>query len=151
MSLLLDLCCWIVTKFDRRLYIDKFGYTTNNIDEANLVRYILIRTKNHHLFLHKMLKSDKNPMHDHSWDFISFPINGKFTEELIDGKVTHSTKERFYVRDANTFHRIILDKEYQLTDKDIPTTIVITYSKRKNWNYLVDGKSVNWRKYYKGK
>lgn len=150
MKIIITLSCYLLTKLNRCLYINKFGYTTNNINEATIVRYILIRTKNHNLFLHKMIRSDRHPMHDHSWDFISFILNGHFWEELVDRLVFHDKKEKFYVRDANTFHRIVLDREYQLTDADVPTTLMFTYRRRKNWNYLVDGVPVKWRKYYKG-
>jgi len=127
------------------LYINQFGKTTKNKDEAFMKRIILFRTKRFKIFIHQFFRNDENALHSHPAHFISFMFWGSYIEEVFhpDGNLFIERKAPSVMfRDAYSFHRIKLNGKK-------PWTICFWWSANKNWHYLDNQtkKEIKWRKY----
>ena len=83
------------------------------------------------IFLHRIIKSDLNGLHDHPWNYRTFILSGGYYEELYNHDKLHWRKPfsyRFYK--AETFHRIELKENIQCW------TIFIPGIRRQEWGFL---------------
>lgn len=97
------------------------------------------------VFVHQIFTPDPDrSMHDHPWDFVTFPLSGYHEIRLHD---VHGRFNAYiwpwqcHTRPAEYVHSI-----YQL-DKSPTWTIMVTNKARREWGFWVDDKWVHWREY----
>lgn len=56
---------------------------TGGPDDVYLIRYYVIKSKYFNFFIHQFLRSDRDDMHDHPWDFCTYLVRGAYTEHKL--------------------------------------------------------------------
>ena len=118
-------------------------------DEPYVERYYLFLTDRNetfpfNVFIHHILKSDNDELHDHPWSYFTFILSGGYYEHLIL-KEAGSDEEKivkvwrgpgFYQKVSSSWiHRLELDKT-----KGETWTLFIPFKKEKDWGfYTKDG------------
>ncbi len=100
------------------------------------------------VFVHQLFTPDPDRvMHDHPWDFWTFPLSKRSTTAYTETKIEPGCgcvfSRRWHFRPAEYVHRITWLSR-------TPTwTIMITKKTRREWGFWVDGdrKWVDWRTY----
>lgn len=112
------------------------------------------------LRLHKFYRGDDDrALHDHPWDFITFPLRGYY--ERIQADFGRSTTVRyvrplrFHYRQATFQHMVLGDTQLiqwnvwpsrVVYETSAPFwTIVFTTGKKRTWGFWPKGKFVPWR------
>jgi hypothetical protein len=158
-ELLLKPIIWFCIKTGR--VFDITG--TGGPEDVYLRRYYVVQSKYFNIFIHLFLRSDRDDMHDHPWNFGTYVVRGAYAEEVpgellsFDGdKSVHAIRtnirsvhyNRWATRKATQLHRVKLDRELTLKDKDKATmTVCFTGKTRRDWGFVKDGKWVFWKKY----
>lgn len=135
-----------------------FNITGTGADtDVYLIRYYVFRSKYFNFFIHKFLRSDRDDLHDHPWNFGTYVVKGGYTEQNLNaytGKVDLFPKERsvkknrWATRKAEAVHRVVVDKELHIEDQEHATiTLCFTGRTRREWGFIKDGKWINWKKY----
>jgi hypothetical protein len=62
---------------------------TGGPQDVYLIRYYVIKSKYFNFFIHQFLRSDRDDLHDHPWDFCTYLVRGAYTEK----KFNPQTKE----------------------------------------------------------
>jgi len=138
-----------------------FNITGTGVDtDVYLIRYYLIQSKYLNVFIHIFLRSDRDDLHDHPWNFGTYIVRGSYREALAShGSVynlkytSRSTKKyRFITRKAYHLHKVELDRQYTVAEKDeAPMTICITGKTVRDWGFVkrtATGQEwVFWKKY----
>ena len=100
-------------------------------------RWSLLSTPWFHLYIHGIYKSDEEAhLHDHPWDYWSICLKGRFIEKRKTG-FSYVPKFKLIKRRAEEFHCI-----YQLLTKTV-FTLFLTFKKKKDWGYDVNGKWID--------
>lgn len=141
------LLCAICKKFNSIQYI------TGDADDIYMIRYILLRSPLMNIYIHIFLRSDKDDLHDHPWDFVSYLIHGSYMEVTNEKTTMRSNypsrylkRNRLVFRKATTLHRVGL-YHGPYSEKDGPMTLCITGPHRRKWGFVKDGKWIHWKKY----
>lgn len=145
-----------------RKLLDKIPHfdITRNTDgtgELYLRRYFLLRSKLGNVYLHNIVRCDKDPdPHDHPWDFVSVLLRGGYEEFVYDRHATCSIDvgrdalwplarawryaPSFAFRRAETVHQI---KQVR------PNTwsLVITGPIARRWGFWPNAEWQHWRAY----
>ena len=118
-------------------------------DEPYIERYYLFLTDRNetfpfNIFIHHILKSDNDELHDHPWGYFTFILSGGYYEHL---KLTEAGSDEekvvkvwrgpgFYQKVSSSWiHRLELDKT-----KGETWTLFIPFKKEKDWGfYTKDG------------
>ena len=118
-------------------------------DEPYIERYYLFLTDRNetfpfNVFIHHILKSDNDELHDHPWGYFTFILSGGYYEHL---KLTEAGSDEekivkvwrgpgFYQKVSSSWiHRLELDKT-----KGETWTLFIPFKKEKDWGfYTKDG------------
>lgn len=118
-----------------------------------MIRYIIARNSYFSIYIHRFLRSDRDDLHDHPWDFWTYMVEGQYWEKLdrtkgyshnFRSKYTH----RFVFRKAEMLHRVELDKHYSYEERNkAPLTFFVAGRKRRNWGFVKDGVWIPWKKY----
>jgi hypothetical protein len=106
--------------------------------------------------LHKFYRGDDDrALHDHPWDFITFPLKGYWERHSVDYNrcttVRYVQAWRFHFREATFRHMVLGDCRYIQNDKKFWCsgrpwyTLVFTFRKKRSWGFWPDGKFVPWR------
>jgi hypothetical protein len=69
---------------------------TDDPSDVYLRRYYLVRSKYFNVFIHQFLRSDRDDLHDHPWDFLTYLVAGAYTERKWDPKTSKVMKTRRY-------------------------------------------------------
>lgn len=96
------------------------------------------------LKLHKFTGSDKDPMHDHPWRFISFIFWGSYVEETESGLKEYKAPTILY-RPAEYKHRVLL------IDNKPCWSLVFTFKKKREWGFYTEAGWVNWLVFLRGR
>lgn len=67
-------------------------------DDVYLIRYFIIKSQYFNFFIHQFLRSDRDDLHDHPWDFCTYLVSGAYTEN----KYNPETKKVEQTRRQNT-------------------------------------------------
>lgn len=148
---------WLCEKTGRVFQITGTGADT----DVYLIRYYLVQSKYLNVFIHIFLRSDRDDLHDHPWNFCTYVVRGQYTEALARRNnvynlmyTTRNTKQfRFITRKAEDRHMVELDRSYTVAEKDkAPMTVCITGRTRRDWGFIkktADGGQewVFWKKY----
>jgi hypothetical protein len=138
-----------------------FNITGTGADtDVYLIKYYVFQNKYFNVFIHIFLRSDRDDMHDHPWNFGTYVIRKGYKEEVINPEdprvfiptilvnVRDVCQNRWATRKAETLHRVKLYHEFTMAEKDIaPMTVCITGPTKRDWGFVKDGKWIFWKKY----
>ena len=129
-------------------------------DEPYIERFYLFLTDRNetfpfNIFIHHILKSDNDELHDHPWGYFTLILSGGYYEHL---KLTEAGSEEekivklwrgpgFYQSVSSSWiHRLELDKT-----KGETWTLFIPFKKEKNWGFYTNNGFVDNETYLKNK
>jgi hypothetical protein len=143
-------------------------------EDVYLIRYYIVKSQYFNFFVHQFLRSDRDDLHDHPWDFCTFLVSGAYTErkldqtakEMEDGScaTVESTRRtdkqnRFVFRQATDLHQVVVDRDYKESEKHLAaTTLFFSGPTKREWGFFQGassdefgiwegGKWVHWKKY----
>lgn len=127
--------------------------------DTYLIRYYVIQSRWFNFFIHQFLRSDRDDMHDHPWDFVTYLVRGGYREQRWqDGLVTETRRSnypltefagmsgemerhlkrrnRFVFRKATDQHKVLVYQTLTEAQKaDAALTICITGPTRRVWGF----------------
>lgn len=116
-----------------------------------LRRYMLFYSRFFCIYIHRFLKSDDETHHDHPWNFLTYIVEGSYTEELLKSSVydkfkvwpvrfkksqNHREAGSIAYKRATDIHRVIVDKER--TEEEIdeaPLTVCFIGPRIREWGF----------------
>lgn len=126
-------------------------------DDVYLVRYYVFKSNWFNIFIHQFLRSDRDDLHDHPWNFATYLVRGSYCErkwnedfkisEVIrrvdklsmasfGGSGNHKTN-RFVFRKATDQHQVLVDKDLKENEKDqAALTICVTGRTQREWGFI---------------
>lgn len=132
-------------------------------DDIYMVRYFAFRSKYLTVYIHRFLRSDAEDHHDHPFNFISYMVDGAYTEEILtkvdeygappdtealqinkyELSVTRREAGSFAFRPARAVHRVIVDQDLRYADrKKGPLTVIVLGHRFRVWGF--------WKKTWQG-
>ena len=158
-----DVCCSTWDKgmemADRkRIIMDRSGKT------PYMIRYyLLFRDRDEdtrfNIFIHKIIKSDEEDLHDHPWGYFTFILSGGYWEttgdigrdesdtEITEFRTTQHWRPRFFMQRVNDthIHRLELKKDKN-AGSEIPCwTLFIPFKKTRDWGfYTTETEGLKW-------
>lgn len=63
-------------------------------DDVYLIRYYLIKSRFVNVFIHQFLRSDRDDLHDHPWNFATYLVRGAYTENKYNFETGEVEKTR---------------------------------------------------------
>jgi hypothetical protein len=133
-----------------------------------LVRYTLISTSWFRVFIHKILRSDDDrDLHDHPWNFWTFLLWGRYTEEVpVDQRWKDGPKIKcrfgpgsLIRHKASDCHRLELDTTFEQKSaaeghwrvfKPV-WTLFIAGPRLREWGFHTANGWIDWRTYVYGR
>lgn len=91
------------------------------------------------VYVHEIIRDDKDVMHDHPWDHTSIIVAGEYDEETPDGVIRRRTGEMIH-RPAARPHRLLLPQRGRIC-----VSIVFTGFRFREWGFHCPGGWVDWR------
>lgn len=137
---------------------------TGSDTDPYLIRYFLLRTKYLSIYIHRFMRSDADDPHDHPFDFVSYVVDGSYTELSYKKAVTNissnilSFHESSNVRDsgslafrkAETVHQVLIDGKYNVDNKkEAPLTVIFRGPMRREWGFWKKSPNPAFRGWYK--
>lgn len=124
-------------------------------DDIYLIRYYVLQSKWCNVFIHQFLRSDKDDLHDHPWDFATYLVRGSYKEQRWDeeNKTVKVIQRSNYLYDdymhkvqlkQNTFvfrkatdqHRVVVKEDLKEVDKHkAPLTLFISGATKREWGF----------------
>jgi hypothetical protein len=86
-ELLIQPIIWFCIKTGRVFNITGTGADT----DVYLIRYYVFQNKYFNVFIHIFLRSDRDDMHDHPWNFGTYVVRGSYNEEVVNTEPTKTT------------------------------------------------------------
>ena len=143
----------------KRVIMDRSGNT------PYMVRYyLLFRDRKDdtrfNVFIHKIIKSDEDDLHDHPWGYFTFILSGGYWETVGDVEVNMDNDEitefktatrwcgRFYMQkvDDTHIHRLELKKD-ENTGYETPCwSLFIPFTRTRDWGfYTMEHDGLKWK------
>ena len=91
------------------------------------------------VYVHEIIRDDKDVMHDHPWDHTSIIVAGIYIEETPDGRKYWRTGEMIH-RPAARPHRLLLPPRGRSC-----VSVVFTGFRFREWGFHCPGGWINWR------
>lgn len=130
-------------------------------DDVYLIRYYVIKSAWFNVFIHQFLRSDRDDLHDHPWNFITYLVRGAYTEMKWNEKhqCVEATRRHNYIYDdymqkvrlkqntlvyrkATDQHQVVVDKDLKEIDKDkAALTLFISGPTKREWGFIVNSDS----------
>ncbi len=133
-------------KFGRFRFFEKFVVNDETDGQPYLIRWRLIETPWFGVFLHHILRSDRDrATHDHPWGFVSVILSGGYTEHSQVRRPHGATFTKHYragsiVRHkATDLHRLELDRP--------AWTLVFIGARCREWGFMTPRGWVHWEQY----
>jgi hypothetical protein len=147
---------WLVPKLEawcERTGRTHYIYGKDQSKKVYLIRNILFKSPWFCIYIHRFMRSDNDrELHDHPFGFLGYMVKGQYTETRMFGrtigwpgiyfrdKVWFKTETRqqgsLAFRPANTTHRVALDREYELEEKqEAPLTIILRGPYTREWGF----------------
>lgn len=105
--------------------------------------FILPRNERMNIYLHNLLRSDEDVMHDHPWDSTSFVLKGGFWEETPEG--------RFWRAPGDVIHRKAADAHrLELPEGQTSVSLFFTGPKVRDWGFHCPKGWVPWQTFTGG-
>jgi hypothetical protein len=146
----------VCEKLGREFHITGTGGDT----DVYLIRYYVVQSKWFNIFIHRFMRSDRDDMHDHPWNFGTYIVQGSYREEVpcphhpdsnsdhINVNTRSITYRRWATRKAEQLHRVKIDRTYTLAEKEqAPLTLCITGRTRRDWGFVKNGQWIFWKTY----
>lgn len=106
--------------------------------------YVVPRNSNMNVYLHKLLRSDKDVPHDHPWHNTSVIVTGRYKEQTLDGCTRIRNIGDVVHRRAETAHRLILFPGEQCL------SLFFTGPKVRDWGFHCPKGWVPWQDFTQG-
>lgn len=134
-------------KYGRVEYITGSG----GRDDVYMIRYFVIKSRWLNLYIHRFMRSDRDDLHDHPWNFVTYLVRGAYTEKKWNPKTktidvtrrfnhhTHGPIKAnvFVYRRATDQHQVITDQVYTMQGADnAPLTVCLTGPKIRDWGFI---------------
>lgn len=140
-------------------------------DDVYLIRYYVIQNRWFNVFIHQFLRSDRDDLHDHPWDFVTYLVRGAYTENKWsdDFQWVESIRRHNYIyndymrpvrlkkntlvfRRATDQHQVVVDEDLKEKDKDkAALTLFISGPTKREWGFIRKENSkrtwIDWRTY----
>lgn len=129
-------------------------------DDIYLIRYYVIKSRYFNFFIHQFLRSDRDDLHDHPWDFCTYLVSGAYTE-IKWNPDTHKKESTYRAnfedthgygpektnllvfRRATDQHRVLVEKELKEKDKDqAATTLFFSGPTKREWGFIKEYNAV---------
>jgi hypothetical protein len=158
-----------------RLRILEITGNANFVGDIYLIRYYVFKSKLFNIFIHRFMRSDRDDLHDHPWDFVTYLVKGGYAEvrwnpktnaedRILRSNRPTSRENTFVYRRATDQHKVMVDRTFMYHERHkAPLTICITGRTKREWGFIRtwnDGIAVNgkvlvhntrewvpWRKY----
>ena len=116
-------------------------------DQPYLIRYTLFRSRLFSIYIHRFMSSDSGDHHDHPWNFFTYILEGKYTEERLaadpNGKgelrITKTVRKTgsLAYRKALDTHKVFLDRAYRSDEEHLaPLTLCIIFRRHRIWGFI---------------
>lgn len=105
--------------------------------------YVIPRNEIAGIYLHRILRSDKDVMHDHPWDTTSIILKGSYVEEMPGGSSVRKAGDRIDRR-AEQAHRLVL------ADDQPVISLFFTGPKIRDWGFHCPKGWVGWQEFTGG-
>lgn len=130
---------WFCEKTGRYFYI-----TGTDPTDVYLIRYYVVRSKYFNFFIHIFLRSDRDDLHDHPWNFCTYLVRGAYTEDFaLNRDVTNMVpnyrdmkRNRFVTRKAEDLHRVIVKSRKFENKNEAPMTLFFSGPVRRDWGFV---------------
>lgn len=137
---------------------------TGGPSDVYLVRYYVLKSRWLNIFIHRFMRSDRDDMHDHPWDFATYLVRGAYTEnkwnpsngtvvvtrranqveyaklrEFFNLSPTRHQENRLVFRRATDQHQVLTDDSYPDTPDGrsrAPLTVCVTGPTRREWGFV---------------
>lgn len=111
-----------------------------------MTRYFILKTRWGGIYLHNIHRSDRDDMHDHPWNFVTFILRGGYWEYDTDHPPLTNRKRwcgpgTRIKHEAEDIHRVELLPGVQAW------TLVFVGRKRREWGFHPLAGFVPWREY----
>lgn len=141
--------------FDMQQFVDNYASVLDMQDWANAVMesrspdfrigagymdrwFILPRNAQSNVYLHRLMRSDEDVMHDHPWDSQSLIIAGGFIEHTPEGSFKREPGD-VVSRKATDIHWLELEQGYQ------SISLFFTGPKIRDWGFHCPKGFVTWQ------
>lgn len=131
-------------------------------DDVYLIRYYVVRSRYFNIFIHQFLRSDRDDLHDHPWNFVTYLVSGSYTENRFNpktGKVeatrrinapyddymqkVHLKQNTLVYRRATDQHQVVVDQDLKEKDKDkAALTLFISGPTKREWGFIKEEESM---------
>jgi hypothetical protein len=110
-------------------------------------RWRLLRLPWFAVYVHHICRSDADAhMHSHPWSYISFILEGAYTEEFSNPPYYGSVQEKNYYSGDLAYHKA--QEVHKLTlISDQVWSLVMTWGRTKDWGYATDQGFVGHKEY----
>lgn len=122
-------------------------------EDVYLIRYYIVKSRYFNFFVHQFLRSDRDDLHDHPWNFCTYLVKGSYTENkwidmsgigTVNGKngfilpTRRTVKEnRFVFRKATDQHQVVVDRDLKESEKDqAATTLFFSGPTKREWGFI---------------
>jgi hypothetical protein len=158
MIALMKALMWLCNKTGRVFMITG----TAGPEDVYLIRYYIVRSKYMNIFIHQFLRSDRDDLHDHPWNFATYLVKGAYTEQrrqfdsigdyqdvptrrINDGKTKLNT---FVRRKATDLHRVVVDRDLKLAERnEAALTLFVSGPFKRDWGFVKNDQWIDWRVY----
>lgn len=151
---IMNILMWCCQKTGRVFHI----CGTAGPEDVYLIRYYIIKNKYFNVFIHQFLRSDRDDLHDHPWNFCTYLVKGSYTEQrrvfdsIGDYKdvptVRTMSQNRFVTRKATDLHRVVVDRELKYSEKDqAALTFFMSGPFKRDWGFVKNERWIDWRIY----
>ena len=140
----------------------KITGSETNAEDVYLIRYYVIQNRFFNVFIHQFLRSDRDDLHDHPWNFVTYLVSGSYTENRWNektGKVestrrinapyndymqtVHLKQNVFVYRRATDQHQVVVDQDLKEADKDkAALTLFISGPTKREWGFIKQEESM---------
>ena len=135
-------------------------------EDVYLIRYYVIRSSWFNFYIHIFLRSDRDDMHDHPWDFCTYLVRGAYIERKWNFKERRTDvifrsnwpdigygeekQNRLVFRKATDLHQVMTPEQYSLSRiNEAPMTLFFSGPKRREWGFVRQSTRqwVHWKEY----
>ena len=143
----------------KRVIMDRSGTKPYMIRYYLLFRDRCCSSSRFNVFIHKIIKSDDDDLHDHPWGYFTFIMSGGYWEtvgdigtngdgdDITEFKTTRHWRDRGFMQkvDDTHIHRLELKKNED-TGQDIPCwSLFIAFQRTRDWGfYTVETDGLKW-------
>lgn len=141
----------------KRKFFNILGNSEDPTD-VYLVRYFVLQSKYCNIYLHRFLRSDRDDLHDHPWNFATYLVDGAYSEvtpngtnrrtNYTDGLGKRVKQNTLVFRKATDKHQVKVDRDFRYYERRLaPLTLFISGPVKRDWGFWVNGVWTHWQIY----